>query len=50
MGMAARSTLSFGMTLVVTLTLKSDSGHISPFRYRDLSRRLLLMIMLRRGD
>ncbi len=46
MGAVARSTLPFGMTLIVTLALKGDGGHISLFRYRDLSRTLLITIML----
>jgi amino acid transporter len=46
MGAAARSTLPFGMTVIVTLALKGDGGHISLFRYRDLSRTLLITIML----
>jgi amino acid transporter len=46
MGAVARSTLPFGMTLIVTWALKGDGGHISLFRYRDLSRTLLITIML----
>jgi amino acid transporter len=46
MGAVARSTLPFGMTVIVTLALKGDGGHISLFRYRDLSRTLLITIML----